>query len=613
MEQNLAEKAKKLPDEPGVYIFKDAAGEVIYVGKAVSLRNRVRSYFQNGQHGKVHSMLEKAADLSFIVTENEVEALVLESNLIKRHRPYYNVVLKDDKTYPYIKVTVGEQFPRVLFSRRRYKDGARYFGPYTRSGAVYETLRFTRTIFPYRSCKKEVLGRSRPCLNYHIKRCPGPCTGQVDKEVYREGIERLCLFLEGRYKILLRQLKKEMNEAAARLEFEKAGVLRDRLRALEAVLVRQRVVSGRNEDQDIVALARSGEVASAAVLLVREGRLIGQEQFSLAGAADKSDAEVVLGFLKQYYSGVAASFPREVILPVDLGEEGLVLADYLRKHGGKKVILTVPRRGRKKELLSLALKNAALSLEEGRAQTVAREDALAELAGILTLGRLPYRIEGYDASCIQGTAPVAVMVVFNKGKPQTSCYRRFAANVTGKPDDYGVLREALARRFKRASEEQHAVKEGVLAPGKAKFLPLPDLLLVDGGAGQAAVAKEALVAAGFGDIPVFGLAKGNEWLYRPGDATPLILPPGSAALRLLQHIRDEAHRFAVSYHRKRRAKSLKSMLEEIEGIGSVRRRALLRAFSSLDALKTASVDDLSRVEGMNRAAAVAVYRYFHGE
>ncbi|MEW6182858.1 MAG: excinuclease ABC subunit UvrC [Bacillota bacterium] len=610
LEHPLAEKAKKLPEQPGVYLFHDAAGEVIYVGKAVSLKNRVRSYFQSGRHAKVLAMLDKAFELTFIVTENEVEALVLESNLIKRHRPRYNIILKDDKSYPYIKVTLDEEYPRVLFSRRRLKDGARYFGPFTWAGAVYETLRYTRTVFPFRSCKKMVPERSRPCLNYHIKRCPGPCTGQVDPRVYRQGISNLCMLLEGRYKPVMRQLKKEMETAAAGLDFEKAAVLRDRLKALEAILVRQRVVSGKNEYQDVIALGRSGESAVAAVLQVRSGRLVGQDLFTLAGAAGRSDNEVTAGFLKQYYSGVATSIPREVILPADPGDEGAVLTAYLRGKAGKTVVLTVPRRGRKKELLELARKNAALGLEEKDPQELPKEDALIGLVKFLGLKELPRRIEGYDASCLQGTAPVAVMVVFQDGKPQKNGYRRFAAGPTGKPDDYGVLREALKRRLDRAREEQSAVEEGILSQKSAKFLPLPDLLLVDGGAGQAAVAQEVLLSFDFTGIPVLGLAKENEWLYRPGRAAPIMIPRDSAALMLLQRVRDEAHRFAIGYHRKRRGRSLRSVLEEIEGIGPVRRRELLRLFPSLEALKTADTDALCKVPGMNRRAADAVKRYF---
>ncbi len=611
MVRTLADKAKKCPDEPGVYIFKDAAGEVIYVGKAVSLRNRVRSYLQNGRDAKVRAMLEKAADLSFIVTENEVEALVLEANLVKRHRPHYNVVLKDDKSYPYIKVTVNEEFPRVLFSRRRLKDGARYYGPYTRAGAVYETLRFTRTFFPYRSCKTGAPKRSRPCLNYHIRRCPGPCTGHVDRQSYRKGIDDLCLFLEGRYRRLLGHLKKEMGAAAARMQFEKAGVLRDRLRALEDVLVRQRAVLEKSEDLDAAALARTEESAVATVLLIREGRLIGQELFALAGSAGKSDGEVIASFLKQYYSGIAVTFPREVILPDDLGEEGRALSVYLRKQAGRAVVLTVPRRGRKKELLALALKNALLGLEETRVRSDTKEDTLTELAVVLGLERVPQRIEGYDASYLRESEPVASMVVFIGGRPHKSAYRRFSLGTGGKQDDYGALRTALTRRFHRAQEEQRAAAAGLLPPRKAKFLPLPDLILVDGGAGQAAVAQDVLAAAGYGDIPVIGLAKENEWVHRPGENVPLALARDSSALRLLQHVRDEAHRFAVAYQQKRRHRSLKSVLEDIEGVGPVRRRALLREFASLDALKQASLEKLCTVPGMNRKVAGAVYRHFH--
>ncbi|MDI6631573.1 MAG: excinuclease ABC subunit UvrC [Bacillota bacterium] len=610
MRTDLLQKVHKLPDRPGVYLFRDAAGGVLYVGKALSLRNRVRSYFQTGQPAKISAMLEKAADLSFIVTANEVEALVLEANLIKRHRPRYNVVLKDDKTYPYIKVTVQEEFPRVLFSRRRAGDGARYFGPYTRAGAVYETLRFLRTVFPYRSCKSTVPGRSRPCLNYHIKRCPGPCTGAADPEAYRQGIEALCLFLEGRYRAVMRQLEEQMAAAAADLKFERAAVLRDRLRALQTVLARQRVVSGRSEDQDVVALGRAGEEATAAVLMIREGRLIGQERFPLTGAAGQEDAAVLAGFLMQYYGGVAASVPREVVMPVELGDEGAVLRAYLQERAGRRVVLTVPRRGRKRELLNLAAANAAAALEETGADAAVKGEALAALGDLLGLGAPPRRIEGYDASCLQGTTPVAVMVVFKEGKPLKSGYRRFAVNPAGKPDDYAALREALRRRFARAREEEQAVAAGVLTARAAKFLPLPDVVLVDGGAGQAAVAGGVLAEFGYEGIPVIGLAKENEWLYRPGRAEPVVLPRDDRTLRLLQRVRDEAHRFAVSFHRKRRAAGLKSVLEEIEGIGPVRRRALLQAFLSLETLQQAGLEELRRVPGMNRRAAEAVYQYF---
>lgn len=608
--EGLLEKINKLPEEPGVYLFKDDTGQVLYVGKAVSLRHRVRSYFQGNQSPKVLALLEKARDLAYIVTANEVEALVLEANLIKTHRPRYNVVLKDDKTYPYIKVTVAEEFPRVLFARRRAGDGARYFGPYTRSGAVYETLRFLRTLFPFCSCKGAVPARNRPCLNYHIRRCPGPCTGAADPENYRRGIEALCLFLEGRYSAVKRRLEAEMQAAAERLEFEQAAVLRDRLKALEVVLARQRVVSAKSEDLDVVALARGKEQAVAAVLQVREGRLVAQEQFGLSGVVGQSDAAVLSGFLKQYYSGISASFPREVILPVDLGEETSAICAYFAERIGKKVRLTVPQRGRKKELLTLAGKNAAVALAEAEVEVATGKETLQELAAALALEKLPQRIEGYDASTLQGAAPVAVMVVFREGKPFKSGYRRFAVAPVGKPDDYGALREALRRRFARAREEEKAIVSGQLAPRVAKFWPLPALVLVDGGPAQAAVARAVLAAFGYDHIPVFGLAKENEWLYRPGENTPVILPRESAALRLLQRVRDEAHRFAVSFHRKRRAAGLRSVLEEIEGIGPTRRRALLQAFLSLEALQQADLEELRRVPGMNRRAAEAVYQYF---
>lgn len=613
MRDDLMEKIKRLPDEPGVYLFKDAAGEVIYVGKAFSLRNRVRSYFQTGQPTKVSALLGRAADISFIVTENDVEALILEANLIKKHRPRYNVILKDDKSYPYIKVTVQEEFPRVLFSRRRSQDGARYFGPYTRAGAVYETLRFLRTVFPYRSCKRIDPSRSRTCLNYHIKRCPGPCTGQVDPKTYRQGIDALCLFLEGRYKAVARRLGEEMAAAAAKLEFEKAAVLRDRLRALETILARQRAVLDREADQDVVALGRRGVFAAAALLQIREGRLVGEVGFSLTGTADSTDGAVLGGFLKQYYSGIAESIPQEVILPVELDEEDrAALTAYLRGRAGRKVLITVPRRGKKSELVELAAKNAVLALEDTEKAGAADEAAVAALAALLGLDSPPQRIEGYDASCLQGAAPVAAMVVFRQGNPYRSGYRRFAVSPTGKPDDYAALREALRRRFARAREEERGIAENQMSPRSARFLPLPDLVLVDGGAAQASVARGVLDTFGLERIPVFGLAKENEWLYRPGKKNPIVIPADSSALRLLQRVRDEAHRFAVAFHRKRRAAGLRSVLEEIEGIGPVRRRALLRAYASVDALRAAGVEELSRLPGMNRRAAEAVYVFLHG-
>ncbi|RDV84197.1 excinuclease ABC subunit UvrC [Ammonifex thiophilus] len=611
MKEELLLKAQSLPAEPGVYLFKDERGEVIYVGKAASLRQRVKSYFQANPSPKVEALLRRAASLDFMVTGNEVEALILEANLIKRYRPYFNVVLKDDKSYPYIKVTVGEEYPRVLFTRRRDDGQARYFGPYTQAGAVYETLRFLRTLFPYRSCSGSVpRPHSRPCLNYHIKRCPGPCTGQVDPEVYRRNIEALCLFLEGRYRQVVRQLEREMKQAAEELAFERAAVYRDRLQALKLILERQRVVSSRPEDLDVVGLARQGDRAQAVVLLVREGRLIGQESFLLTIAPEEEQG-LLTGFLKQYYGVIASSFPSELVLPSPPLEEALV--DLLRSRAGFEVKIVVPRRGHKRELLELAEKNAWAALNEGLREAEAQVKSLSSLAEALGLPRVPHRIEGYDASHLQGAAPVAVMVVFVGGKPYKSGYRRFALTPLGKPDDYQALREIFYRRFVRARQEEEAIAEGRIAPRQAKFLPLPDLILVDGGAGQAGVAREVLEELGY-DIPVFGLAKEEEWIYPPHQAgNPIILPRSSPALHLLQRVRDEAHRFALGFHRRRREKeSLRSLLSEIEGIGPARRSALLRAFPTLEALARASVEELARVPGMTRPAAEAVYRYFHG-
>ncbi|MGO0123169.1 excinuclease ABC subunit UvrC [Desulfothermobacter acidiphilus] len=610
MSKELMHKAQKLPAEPGVYLFKDGEGRVLYVGKAACLRQRVKSYFQAHPSPKVEAILRRASELDFVLTGNEVEALILEANLIKRYRPRYNVVLKDDKSYPYIKVTVGEDYPRVLFARRRDDPTARYFGPYTRSGAVYETLRFLRTLFPYRSCSGIVpRPNSRPCLNYHIKRCPGPCTGAVDPEEYRRNIEALCLFLDGRYRQVIRRLQQEMRRAARELAFERAALFRDRLEALELVLKRQRVVAPRAEDLDVVAVARQGDRAQAVVLLVREGRLVGQESLALS-AATAEEVELLTEFLKQYYGVIASSFPRQLVLPCFPEED---LTELWRSRSGHEVKVLVPRRGYKKELEELAVKNAWAALNEEVLEAEARTQSLVELAGALGLARVPYRIEGYDVSHLQGVAPVAVMVVFVGGKPHKSSYRRFALIASGHPDDYRALRDTFRRRFTRARQEEEALAQGKLSPSQAKFLPLPDLVLVDGGAGQAGVAREVLDELGFYDLPVFGLAKEEEKLYLPHRAAdPIVLPRRSPALHLLQRVRDEAHRFALGFHRRKcERESLRSQLADIEGIGPTRLSALLRAFPSLEVLRAAGVEELARVPGMNRPAAEAVYRYFH--
>lgn len=605
----LAEKASHLPDAPGVYLFKDAKGTVIYVGKAVSLRNRVRSYFGSAQNNKVQAMLARAADLSFIVTGSEVEALILEANLIKEHRPHFNIVLKDDKSYPFLRVTVNEEFPRVFVTRRQVRDGSRYFGPYPSASAVHETLKLIKRLFPFRSCTQARFRNARPCLNYHIKRCLAPCAGLADPEQYAGIIRDVCLFLEGKHDELIRELNRKMSEAAADLDFEKAAEYRDQLRAIDQVLARQNIVSTKPEDQDVVALARDGDRGEVLVLEIRNGKLLRQEQMTVRGVRGRSDAEVLAAFLKQYY--MEASFvPPEILLAHDLGDERQVIAEWLTARRGGKVQVRVPRRGRKKELVDMALKNAALVQEQMRLER-GGDRAVAELAEVLGLPEPPARLEAFDISNIQGHQTVGSMVVFENGKPNPAAYRRFKVRSVEGPNDFAAMGEVVGRRFARAVDEQQLVNTGQMKSREAKFLPLPALVLIDGGKGQLNAAVEVMRSLGFGHIPVYGLAKEEEELFTPGNPDPLPVPKDSRAQYLLQHLRDEAHRFAVTYHRRERTKQgLRSFLDEVEGIGPARRRALLKAFPSLEAIKQAGVDELAAVPGMNRKVAEAVYRFF---
>ncbi len=614
----LEEKLKNLPSGPGVYLFRDDAGKVIYTGKAVSLKNRVRSYFQAGiKHPpKTRFMLQKTADLDFIVTDSEVEALILEQNLIKEHRPRYNVLLKDDKSYPYLKVTLGEDFPRIIITRRHVKDGSRYFGPYTRVGAVNETLRLLKRLFPFRSCKQKDLPlRERPCLNYHIKRCPGPCCGLVDREKYRLVINEVCLFLEGRQEDLIRRLSHRMKEAAEKLEFETAARLRDQLQAVKEVVAKQKIVSGGFEDRDILALARDSGETCVMVFFVRGGKLTGREHFMLQGTEELDRESVIGAFIKQYYSGVDV-IPREIILSEAVAEEKAVIEEWLSGKKGARVKLITPRRGEKKKLVEMVAKNARLTLEQVRSQKAARRDdaaeALAELARELGLEKPPGRIECYDISHIQGTESTGSMVVFKAGLPAGKQYRRFKIRNVDGPDDYASIREVLHRRFSKAGIERKLPDSGQDPGREAGFRHLPDLVIIDGGKGQLSAAREVMKTLGYSRIPAYGLAKEEELLFGEGRNDPITLPPGSKVLHLLQRLRDEAHRFALTYHRNLRGKAgLKSLLDEVEGIGTVRRRALLKAFGSLAEIQKATPEQLAAVKGMNKKAARAVYEFFH--
>ena len=618
MLMQLEEKLKSLPAKPGVYLYRDTEGKIIYVGKAVSLKNRVRSYFQaSANHPpKTRVMVEKIADLDFIVTDSEVEALILEQNLIKEYRPHYNILLKDDKSYPYLKVTLGENFPRVMITRRHVKDGSRYFGPYPRVGAVNETLYLLKKLFPFRACnQKEPPPRQRPCLNQHINRCLGPCCGLVDREKYRLMIQEVCLFLEGRQEDLLKSLLVRMEDAAQKLEFEKAARLRDQSQAVREVVEKQKIISGGFEDRDVVAMASAWDETCVLVFFVRCGKLIGREHFMLKGTEGLSRAEVTGAFIKQYYSSVDV-IPGEILLAEDLKEEAGVIEKWLSGRKGARVHLKTPIRGEKKKLVEMVARNAGLTLEQVRSEEAALRDdtagALAGLATALGLEQAPQRLECYDISNTQGNNSVASMVVLEGGRPAKDQYRRFKINTVEGPDDFASMQEALHRRFTRAREERELINTGQMSSKDAKFYRLPDLVIVDGGKGQLSAARHAMRELGFAHIPACGLAKQEELLFIEGSPDPIALPKESPSLHLVQRLRDEAHRFAVTYHRNLRGKAgLKSLLDEVEGIGEVRRRALLKAFGSLADIEKATPEQLAATEGMNKKAARAVYDFFH--
>ncbi len=598
-------RVAQLPEKPGVYIMKDQAGTVIYVGKAVNLRSRVRSYFQAGAHHtpKVRQLVAQVADVDFIVTASELEALILECTLIKRYRPRYNVRLKDEKRYPFIRVGLNEEYPTVRVVRRMQQDGARYFGPYTSSWAMRETLELLRRLFPYRTCNDALNGKNlRACLYYHIGRCCGPCVGAVTKEEYREMIAQLCLFLEGKGAQVLAQLRKQMEQAAQELRFERAAALRDQIQAVEQVVERQRVVSETLQDHDVIAMARADGSACVQVFFIRQGHLIGREYFVLEGTSDEDGRVILASFLQQFYSE-AGHIPEEVILP-EMPESASVIQQWLRQRRGRKVQIRVPARGEKKQLLALAMENAEATLAALRAEWEADEGravaALEDLRAVLGLSAIPARIECFDVSNTQGTNPVGSMVVFVKGVPKRSDYRHFRIRTVLGANDYAMMREVLERRFAELAKPQ---QEDV------SFACQPDLVVVDGGAGHLGVALEVLRAVGLESIPAIGLAKENESLFVPGRSEPLLLERARPALRLLQRIRDEAHRFAIGYHRRLRSRSSRhSVLEEIPGIGPKRRRALLREFGSIEAIRAASVEQLASVPGMTRSAAQSLKR-----
>ena len=595
MQSKIQEQLKLLPTNPGVYLMKNEQAKIIYVGKAINLKNRVKSYFQSSKNHspKVKSMVEKISDFEYIITANEIEALILECNLIKKYRPKYNISLRDDKTYPYIKVTLNEDYPTVSITRKILKDGAKYFGPYTSAGAVHEVLNLLKKLFQIRSCRQ--MNTKRPCLEFHIKRCLAPCTGRVAKSEYREMIKSLCLFLEGRNEVVLKELTNRMQIAAENFQFELAAKLRDQVLAIEKISAKQNIIIG-SSDQDIIGLARKADEACIQIFFIRSGKMIGRDHFLLNGTEDETDSALLNAFLEQYYNK-ATFIPKEILLPAEIENEEILSAWLSQKKNGK-VSFGLPQRGVKKEMVLMANDNAVVVLEEqmiknsaGLEQTVG---AMKDLGRYLRMEKELKRIECFDISHIQGSETVASMVVFSNGAPDKQEYRRYKLkSVEGKPDDFKSMQEVVGRRYRQS--------DGIM----------PDLIIIDGGKGQLNSALEIIRALGHYQIPVVGLAKQFEYVFLEGQSEPVILPPNSKALYLIQRIRDEAHRFAITYHRKLRHKrNLVSVLDHIEGIGPTRRKALWDAFGSIAEIKKAKITDLTAVPGISENIANNIVQYF---
>lgn len=630
--------------------MRNAKGEVIYVGKAARLKDRVRSYFgsPHGMEPKTRALREHIDDFEYIVVGNAGEALILEATLIKRHQPFFNIRLKDDKRYPYLKIDVQNPWPRVYITRRIEKDGARYFGPYASAGSVRATLDLTKKLFPWRSCTKEITGKdARPCLDYYIKRCIAPCTAYCTKEEYDEVIEDVILFLEGKSDDVLRRLRQQMTAASERMEYERAAQIRDQLRSIERTVERQMVATTRKEDADIFGMARDGDQACVQVFFVRGTQMIGRDTFVLEGVRDETDGAVLTNFLLQYYEG-AQYIPKLVAIPAE-AEERTTIEELLTEKRGALVEVRVPERGEKRRLVELAAENARESLALMRVKWMAdankTEQALEQLTEELSLPDIPHRIECYDNSNIQGTNPVSSMVVFIDGKPDTSQYRRFKVKTVVGADDFATMAEVLRRRFKNhagnreakpvAAEatgddgdevllgpeqlvaEVRAARNGSNADGggtaareprdEGESWGLPDLVIIDGGKGQLGAAVQVMRELGVHHIPAVGLAKRHEELFVPDEEDPVILPRGSEALYLVQRIRDEAHRFAITFHRQVRGKSsIQSALDTIPGIGPKRKKALLRKFGSVKQIREAGVEEIASTVGFTRALAEKV-------
>ena len=614
----IEEELKKLPDQPGVYIMHDSRDAIIYIGKAISLRKRVHQYFQpsHDEGIKKAQMVKQIARFEYIVTDSELEALVLECNLIKEHRPKYNTMLRDDKTYPYIRVTLGEDFPRVLFSRQQKKDKSRYFGPYTSAGAVKDTIELVNKIYQLRTCNRNLprdTGKDRPCLNYHIHQCTAPCQGYITKEAYRERVDAVVEFLNGNYAPVLKSLEEKMNTASANLEFEKAIEYRELLNSVRQIAQKQKITHTDGEDKDIIALAADDRDAVVQVFFIRDGKLIGRDHFYVKIGTEDTKAQILTTFIKQFYSGTPF-IPREIMLPQEI-EEQEVLADWLGEKRGSKVYIRVPQKGMKEKLVELAQKNAKMVLAQDR-EKIKREEgrtigALKEIEQLLDMKGLN-RVEAYDISNTSGFESVGSMIVYEKGKPKRSDYRKFKLRTVSGPDDYASMYEVLTRRFTHGMREMEEMEEKDLSEEYGSFTRFPDLIMMAGGRGQVNIALKVLEELHL-NIPVCGMVKDDNHrtrgLYYHNVEIPI--DRGSEGFKLITRIQDEAHRFAIEYHRSLRSKEqVHSVLDDIPDIGPARRKALMKKYQSLEAIREATEEDLAQTDSMSPQAARSVYRFF---
>ena len=610
---DIQEELKKLPGKPGVYLMHDEKDEIIYVGKAVSLKNRVRQYFQSSRNkgAKIEQMVTHIRRFEYIITDSELEALVLECNLIKEHRPKYNTMLMDDKAYPFIKVTVEEPYPRVMLARRMAKDKSRYFGPYTSAGAVKDTIELIRRLYHVRSCNRKLprdIGKERPCLNYHIHQCKAPCQGYISEEEYRKSIQEVLRFLGGNYEGILKDLEEKMNQASEELEFERAIEYRELLSSVQKIAQKQKITDTAGEDRDILAVASEGEDAVVQVFFIRGGRLIGRDHFYLKIGEGDGAGEILSSFVKQFYAGTPY-IPAEIMLPEPVADAE-VIEEWLSGKRGRKVHIRIPQKGMKEKLVELAEKNAALVLNTDK-ERLKREEgrtigAVKELEKILGLTGIR-RMEAYDISNTSGFASVGSMVVYERGKPKRNDYRKFRIKGVQGPDDYASMEEVLTRRFQHGLEEQ---KEGKDLGGFREF---PDLILMDGGKGQVNVALEVLEKLGL-SIPVCGMVKDDNHRTRGlyYNNTELPIDKDSECFRLITRIQDEAHRFAITFHRQLRGKSqVHSVLDDIPGVGPARRKDLMRHFENIEAIRNADIEELKKLPSMNEKSARDVYHFFH--